>query len=271
MNHLMQIAMKTFAKITMVVLMTFLSVGTLRSQDLGDFTFSYGYESNLKPRHEDEGLNNQKLKASLTIVLSPNVYFRVGNTNLVSKQRPDGTRVNGIGSTSIAFGADVVTEDGTGIKRQPSVSVEYLVVLPTASKSLNSFRGTDHSVAVAIAKSFGDSQIVNGSVKRRNKFEVDLGGFFAQKEAGGYLKTPEMTLAFSRALDSLANKKYVYGSELYMSAPTKDSLSEIYILNQLKIKLKPTATFKTGFRTGLTPNSPKVAFFGSISFDGSFK
>lgn len=263
--------MKILVHVTMIILMTLLSAGTLRSQDLGDFTFSYGYESNLRPRHEDEGLNNQRLKASLTIVLSPNVYFRVGNTNLVSRQRPDGTRVNGVGATSLAFGADIVNEDDTGIRNRPSLSVEYLVILPTASKSLNSFRGTDHSITVAIAKSFGDSQIVNGSVKRRNKFEVDLGGFFGEKVAGGYSKTPELTLAFSRALDSLANKKYVYGSELYMSAPTKDSLSEIYILNQLKIKLKPTATFKAGFRTGLTPNSPKLAFFGAISFDGSFK
>ena len=263
--------MKTVAQMTMIVLMFVLSVGTLRAQELGDFTFSYGYESNLRPRHEEEGLNDQRLKASLTIVLSPSTYFRVGNTNLVSKQRADGTRVNGIGATSLAFGADLVNEDSTGIKRQPSLSFEYLVILPTASKSLSSFRGTHHSVTVAIAKSFGDSQIVGGAVRRRDKFEVDLGGFFAQKEAGGYSKTPEMTLAFSHALDSLENRKYVYGGELYMSAPTKDSLSEIYILNQLKIKLKPSAGFRVGFRAGLTPNSPKLAFFGSMSFDGSFK
>lgn len=263
--------MRTFAHITMVVLMTFLSAGTLRSQDLGDFTFSYGYESVFKPRHEDQGSNSQRLKASLTLSLSPTVYFRVGNTNLVSRQRADGTRVNGIGSTSLAFGADFLSEDDTGIKKRPALSAEYLVVLPTASKALSSFRGTDHGVTLAIMKSFGDSTIVNGSVRKRNQFEVDLGGYFAEKETGGYSKTPEMTLALSRALDSLTTRKYVYRGELYMSAPTEDNLSEIYILNQLTIKLNSTSRFKAGFRAGLTPNSPKVAFFGSISFDGSFR
>ena len=143
--------MKTLAQMTMVLLTLFLSISTVRSQGkLGDFTFSYGFESNLRPRHEEEGSNNQKLKASLKIKLSPNVYFRVANTNLVSKQRDDGTRINGIGATSLAFGADLIGEDATGIKRHPAVSVEYFVVLPTASKALNSFRGTDHSVTVAI-------------------------------------------------------------------------------------------------------------------------
>lgn len=263
--------MKTLVQMTMVILMTFLSAGTLRSQDLGDFIFSYGYESNLRPRHEEEGSNNQRLKAALTLFLSPNVTFRVGNTNLVSRQRADGTRVNGIGSTSLAFGADIVNEDDTGIKRRPALSAEYLVVLPTASKSLSSFRGTDHAVTLAIIKSFGPSQIVNGSVRRRHQFEIDLGGYFAEKEMGGYSKTPEMTLAFSRTLDRLTKRKYGYRAELYMSAPTKDSLSEIYILNQLTIKLNPTTKFKAGFRAGLTPNSPRLAFFGSIRFDGSFR
>jgi len=264
--------MKTLAQMTMIVLMIFLSVSTGRSQgQLGDFTFSYGFESNLRPRHEEEGPNNQKVKASLKIKLGPNVYFRVANTNLVSKQRDDGTRVNGIGATSLTFGADLVGEDATGIKRHPGVSVEYFVVLPTASKALNNFRGTDHSVTVAITKSAGPSQIVNGSVERRNHFEIDLGGYFAQKQAGGYAKTPEMTLAYERPLDDLAIQKYVYHAELYMSAPTKDSLSEIFILNQLAIALKSASTFTAGFRTGLTPNSPKLAFFGSIRFKGSFR
>jgi hypothetical protein len=264
--------MKTLAQMTMIVLIIFWAVSPVRSQGkLGDFTFSYGFESNLRPRHEEEGSNNQRLKAALTIVLSPNVYFRVANTNLVSKQRDDGTRVNGIGATSLAFGADLVGEDNTGIKRQPGVSVEYAIVLPTASKALNSFRGTDHSITVAITKSVGPSEIVNGSVKRRNQFEIDLGGSFFQKEIGGYAKTPEMTLAYQRTLDSLAVKKYVYRAELYASAPTKDSLSEIFILNQLKIALSSSSAFKAGFRTGLTPNSPRLAFFGSISFDGTFR
>jgi hypothetical protein len=136
---------------------------------------------------------------------------------------------------------------------------------------LSSFRGTNHTISVGIAKSFGDSAINAGSVTKRNNFEVDLGGSFGQLEAGGYSKVPEMTLAFSRTLDSLTTEKYAYGCELYMSAPTKDSLSEIYILNQLTISLKTRATFRTGFRTGLTPNSPKLAFFGAITFSGSFK
>jgi hypothetical protein len=264
--------MKTLAQMTVIALMIFLSAGALRAQrKLGDFSFSYGYESNLRPRHEEEGSNSQKLKASLKIMLSQNVYFRVANTNLVSKQRADGTRINGIGATSLAFGADLVNEDNTGIKKHPAVSVEYFVVLPTASKALNSFRGTDHSVTVAITKSVGPSEIINGSVERRNHFEIDLGGYFAQKEIGGYAKTPEMTLAYERPLDSLANQKYVYRAELYMSAPTKDSLSEIFILNQLGITLTSTSAFTAGFRTGLTPNSPRLAFFGSIRFKGSFR
>lgn len=263
--------MRIAVHITMVVLIIFLSAGSLRSQDLGDFTFSYGYETNFRPRHEEEGSNSQRLKASLSLSLSPTVYFRVGNTNLVSRQRADGTRVNGIGSTSLAFGADFLSEDDAGIKKRPALSAEYLIVLPTASKSLSNFRGTDHAVTLAIIKSFGPGQIVNGSVRKRNQFEVDLGGYFAEKEMGGYAKTPEMTLAYSRPLDSLSTRKYVYRGELYMSAPTEDSLSEIYVLSQLTIKLNATSRFKAGFRAGLTPNSPKVAFFGSISFDGSFR
>jgi hypothetical protein len=264
--------MKTVTRITLVVLTLFLSAGTLVSQPkLGDFTFTYGFESNFEPRHEDQGSNNQRLKAALSLALSSNVTFRVGNTNLISRQNDDGTRVNGIGATSLALSADIVTEDETGIRKHPSLSAEYLVVLPTASKSLNSFRGTDHAVTVAIAKSFGPSQIVNGAVNKRHQFEVDVGGYFAEKETGGYSKTPELLLAFSRVLDSLEDQKYGYRGELYMSAPTEDNLSEIFLLNQLAIQLNPTTRFTSGFRIGLTPNSPRFAFFGSIRFKGSFR
>lgn len=263
--------MRTLTQLLVVVLLTVLSAGTLRSQQLGDFTFSYGFESNFKPRHEDQGVNNQRLKASLSLALSSNVSLRVGNTNLISRQGPDGTRINGIGATSLTLGVDIVGEDETGIRKHPSVSAEYLVVLPTASKAFGNFRGTDHAVTVAIVKSFGPSQIVNGAVNKRHQFEVDLGGYFAEKETGGYSKTPELTLAFSRVLDSLEDQKYGYRAELYMSAPTKDNLSEIYILNQFTIQLNSTTRFRPGFKVGLTPNSPRVAFFGAISFKGSFR
>jgi hypothetical protein len=264
--------MKTLMQITMIVLLTFLSASTLRSQQqLGDFTFTYGFESNFKPRHEDEGSNNQRLKAALALALSSNVTFTVANTNLISKQTSDGTRINGIGNTALVFSADIIGEDDTGVRKRPGLSAEYAVVLPTASSSLINFRGTDHSVTVAITKSLGPSQIVNGSVKRRHQVEVDLGGSFGAKETGGFTKTPEMTLAFSRWLDDLTIRKYKYRAELYMSAPTKDSLSEINLLNQVTINLNDTTRFKAGFKTGLTPNSPRLAFFGAISFDGSFR
>ncbi len=255
----------------LVILMTLLSAGTLRSQDLGDFIFSYGFESNFRPRHEDEGFNNQRLKAAFTFFLSSNVTFTVANTNLVSRQLNDGTRVNGIGATSLVFGADIVAEDNTGIRKHPSLSAEYVMILPTASKSLGSFRGHEpycHSSHREIPRT---SQIVNGSVRKRHAVEIDVGGSFFQKEVGGYSKTPEMTLAFQRTLDNLATRKFTYRGELSMSAPTKDSLSEILVLNQLTIKLNPTTRFKAGFRTGLTPNSPRVAFFGTLSFEGSFR
>ncbi len=46
--------MRTLTRIALVVLMTFLSAGRLRSQDLGDFIFSYGFESNLTITSQNE-------------------------------------------------------------------------------------------------------------------------------------------------------------------------------------------------------------------------
>lgn len=204
-------------------------------------------------------------------MLSPQVYFRLGNTSLTSRQKADGTRVNGVGATSLTFGADLVKEDSTGIRRHPSLTVEYLIILPTASKALGTFRPTNHSITAAVAKTFGEAAIINGGITRRNTFEVDVGGFFAEKETGEYSKTPEMTLAYARTLDSLEVGKYSYRVELYSSARTRFGASEIYVLNKLTVALKNTARFTVGVRAGLTPNSPRALFSGSLSFKSSFR
>lgn len=263
--------MKTLARIILTVLAVGAAEATLQARQLGDYTLTYGYESVLRPRHEEEGSNSQRVKGSLTIGLSDNTYFRVGNTNLVSRQRADGTRVNGIGSTSLSFGAAIVNEDETGVRRYPAVSAEYTVVLPTASKALGSFRGTDHAFGVSLEKSIGAPHVIGNQLYRRNVVGLDLGAYLGEKEEGGYSKTPEMMMAFSHIFGDVKAAKYSYRGELYLSAPTKDSLSEIYALNQMSIKFQPKTRFTAGFRAGITPNSPRLVFFGKVSFSGSFR
>lgn len=263
--------MKALARIILTVAALCASASAAAAQEFGDFTFSYSFESALRPRHEWEGTNNQKLKGSLKIVLTPKVYFRLGNTSFTSKQNADGTRTSGVGATSLAFGGDILTEDSTGIRRNPSLSVEYSIILPTASKAFGAFRPTNHIIGASVAKSFGEAAIVGGKVKRRNKFEVNAGGFFAEKQTGEYSKTPELTLAYTRTLDSLSVRKYSYRFELYASAPTKFGASEVYALNRLTVVLKNDVRFTAGVRAGLTPNSPRALFSGSISFDSSFR
>jgi hypothetical protein len=265
--------MKALARIILTVAAVCASASAAAAQEprFGDFTFTYGFESALRPRHEWEGTNTQKLKGSLKIVLTPKIYFRLGNTSFTSKQNADGTRTSGVGATSLVFGADPVKEDKTGIRRHPSLTVEYSVILPSASKAFGAFRPTNHYVTAAVAKSFGESIISGGAVTRRNTFEVDVGAFFAEKQTGEYSKTPELTLAYARTLDSLQVGKYSYRVELYSSAPTKFGASEIYVLNKLSVALKGGAKFTAGVRAGLTPNSPRALFSGSISFKSSFR
>lgn len=263
--------MKALSRIILTVAALCAATSVAAAQELGDFTFTYGYESALRPRHEWERPNTQQLKGSLRITLSPKFYFRLGNTSFISRQRPDGTRVAGVGATSLAFGGDLAVEDRTGIRRHPSLSFDYTIILPTASKAFGAFRPTRHAVAAAVGKSFGEAAIVNGAVRRRNKFEVNAGGFFSELEAGGYSKTPELTLAYARTLDSLAVRKYAYRFELYAAPPTKYGPSEMYALNRLTVALNSTTRFAAGVRAGLTPNSPRALFSGSISFDSSFR
>lgn len=263
--------MKSLARIVLTAAALCASASATWAQELGDFTFTYGYESALRPRHEWERPNTQQLKGSLKITLTPKFYFRLGNTSFVTRQRPDGTRVAGVGATSLAFGGELVGEDKTGVRRHPAVTFDYTIILPTASKALGAFRPTRHAIGAAVAKSFGEAIISNGAVTRRNAFDVNVSGFFSEQEAGGYSKTPELTLGYSRTLDSLSVGKYSYRAELYSAPPTKYGASEVFVLNRVTIALKNSTRLTLGVRNGLTANSPRALFSGSVSFKSSFR
>src|SRR5438270_6692289 len=169
----------------------------VRAQQAGDFRFKYGFDAKTRPRREDEGSPSQKLKASFKIYLSPRISFTFGNDNVVWKEPSGGARVTGFGNSTLTFDADLVTEDSTGVRSHPAVSVEYNLKLPTGSKAKGLGTGrADHELVGIISKSVGDSIIQQGQVIKRTNLEVDFGGYFAgNSDRSGFTSNGELTLA----------------------------------------------------------------------------
>lgn len=242
------------------------------AQDAGDFTFKYGFDAKTRPRREDEGSPAQKLSASFKIYVSPAISFTFANDNVVWKEPSGAPRVSGFGNSRLTFDADLITEDSTGVRSRPAVSIEYNLKLPTASKTKGLGTGrADHEIVGSIAKSFGETIIDAGKLRHRTNFEVDFGGYFAgNADRPGFTNTGELSLILTQTLDSLKVRKYKYRGEIDMFSAAKNTPSEIYSVNQLSINLSSKAVLRLGMRNGITPNSPRFAFYTSIALDGSF-
>jgi hypothetical protein len=266
-------AMRTFAQVACLALLLVAVAGPSRAQQTGDFRFKYGFDTKTRPRHEDQGSASRKAATSFKIYLTPRASVTFANNNVVSKEKADGTRVTGFGNSSVTFDIDVINEDTTGVRSRPSLSFEYNMYLPTGSKSKGLGTGkVDHEIIGAVSKSFGDSIISGGEVVKRTNVEADLGGYFAgNPDRSGFTTVGELVLGITHTIDSLSVQKYTYHGEINMSSAAKDTLSEIYALNQLGIALPSGAVFRIGMRNGITPNSPRFAIFSSITFKGSFR
>jgi hypothetical protein len=265
--------MKCLIRLICLPLLLLAAGETIRAQHLGDYRFKYAFEAKTSPRHEDEGSPARKIAASFKLYLSSRLSLTFANDNVVSKAHRDGTRTTGVGNSRLTFDADLITEDDTGIKTRPAVSVEYNLKLPTgsAAKGLSSGR-VDHEIVGIVSKSVGDSIIDQGKLIKRTNLEVDFGGYFAgNSDRPGFTNTAELTLAITQTLDDLKVGKYTYHGEIDLSSAAKDSPSEIYAVNELSIVLPSNAVFRVGMRNGITPNSPKFAVYTSITFKGSFR
>jgi hypothetical protein len=260
----------------LIVLLLLPLAATTRAQSGGfeyPYEYTFGFDAKASPRHRDQGQPTEKASSSLRIDMTSWFWFKVGNDDFVWKRKADGGTTNGVGNTRLTFNADAVTEDDTGVSARPSLSFTYTVKLPTGStsKGLGSGR-VDHEVIVEVAKSFGDAAIVGGKVRRRTNIAVDLGGYFAGNPGtSGFTNVGELTIGLTHVLDSLVEKKYKYYGELDLSTHAKDTLSEIYALNELRIKLSDKFRFRVGVRTGITPNSPRFGVYGSITYSGSLR
>lgn len=246
---------------------------SVKAQQAGDFRFKYGFDTKTSPRHKDEGSPSRKGAVSFKIFLSPTISMTFANDNIVSKEKNDGSRVTGFGNSRFTIDTDVFTEDPTGVRSRPALSFEYNLKVPTGSvaKKLGTGR-VDHEILGILSKSVGDSIIDQGKIVRRTNLEMDLGGYFAgNTDRSGYTATGELVLAVTHTLDDLKVGKYTYKGELDFSTKAKDTLSEIYAVNELAIVLPSSAVFRLGIRNGITPNSPKFAFYTSITFKGSFR
>jgi hypothetical protein len=243
------------------------------AQQLGDFKITYSLSAKDRPRHEDQGSPGQKGSASFRFFFSPQISVRIANDNFVSKKPAGGSRKTGFGNTLITFDADVILEDSTGVKQHPSFSFTYAAYLPTGSVKRGFSTGrVDHEVVGAIAKSVGEWIIVDGEVVKRTNLEVDVGGYFAGNPGqSGFTSIGELTLAMTRTLDALDVRKFRYHGEIDMTSHAKDTLAEIFALNELRTKLSPKLLLITGIRVGITPNSPRFGAYASLTYSGSFR
>jgi hypothetical protein len=249
------------------------SLSFCHAQQLGDFKITYSLSAKDRPRHEDEGSPSQKGSASFRFYFSPRISVKIANDNFVSKKPAEGSRITGFGDTAISFDADVVLEDSTGVKQHPSFSFTYAAYLPTGNvqKGISTGR-VDHEILGAITKSVGESAIVDGEVVKRTNLEVDVGGYFAGNPGeSGYTAIGELNLAMSRTLDALNVGKFTYHGEIDMTSRAKGVLSEIYALNELRTRLPHKLLLITGVRVGITPNSPRIGAYASLTFSGSFR
>lgn len=237
------------------------------------YDYTFGVDAKASPRHRDEGRPTQKVSSSLKIDLADWFWMKVANDNFVWKKRADGGTTNGVGNTRLTFNADAITEDDTGVSARPSLSFIYTVKLPTGStvKRLGTGR-VDHEVLVEVGKSFGDEAIVGGKVRKRTNIAVDVGGYFSGNPgASGFTNVGELSIGLTQVLDSLAVRKYRYYGEIDLSTHAKDTLSEIFALNELRVKLSNKFRFRAGVRTGITPNSPRFGVYASITYSGELR
>lgn len=265
--------MKAITYTLLSVLLLAFSCITTKALQLGPYELSTGFDARDHPRHEEAGSPSRKASSSLKIELHPRVFWKLSNDNFVSKKRAEGGRFSGVGNTWLTFNVDAMLEDKTGVRNNPSLSFIYTIKLPTGSpaKKLGTGR-VDHELVASIGKSVGKPQIINGEARRRTSLGVDFGLYSAGKPGqSGFTNVGELTLSVNQVLDDLSVRKYKYHGEIYMSSPAKDTLSEIYAKNDLTIKLSSTFRTKIGIRTGLTPNSPRIGVYGSITYAGNFR
>lgn len=268
--------MRTTTRGILIALLLLTLAATARAQSDGfdyPYEYTFGFDAKASPRHRDEGRPSQKVSSSFTLDLAPWFWVKVANDNFIWKNRADGGTTNGIGNTRLTFNADAVTEDDTGVSARPSLSFIYTIKLPTGStvKSLGTGR-VDHEVLVEVGKSFGSAAILDGKVRKRDNLAVDIGGYFAGNSgASGFTNVGELSIGLTHVIDSLDKKKYKYYGEIDLSTHAKDTLSEIFALNELKVKLSDKFRFRIGVRTGITPNSPRFGVYGSITYSGSLR
>lgn len=265
--------MKAIAYTLLSNLMLGLTCITTQAIQLGPYEWSTGFDARDRPRHEEAGSPSRKASSSLKIELHPRVFWKISNDNFVSKKSAEGKRSSGVGNTWLTLSVDAITEDKTAVRKHPSLTLIYVVKLPTGSptKKLGTGR-VDHEVVASIGKSVGRPQIFSGEARWRTSLGVDFGLYSAGKAGqSGFTNVGELTLSVNRVLDDLSTRKYKYHGEIYMSTPAKDTLSEVYAKNDLTIKLSSAFRAKIGVRTGLTPNSPRLGVYGSLTYSGNFR
>jgi hypothetical protein len=240
----------------------------------------YGFRQTFHPRADDTAPRMQRGPVSFSIDVTSWLNLSIGNDTFISAKAPGLNRVTGVGDTSItvatalvdeetcpppviARNAEEAKEETKACKRHPSFGLTYYGKFPSASaaKGLGTGR-TDHSVLGIITKTLGQT---------KNSIEVDFGAYFAGRtDRGGFANSGLLNLMFNRTLDRRDKANWSFHSEVDASTPSEGNPSEIYMLNDISYAISPHFSLKAGTQVGLTSNSPRFGFYGSITISGKF-
>jgi len=222
----------------------------------GKFKLIYGVSINDRARHAEAASPTTTGGFAFNVYVTPRVWFEIDNDNFVSTKQEGGDRITGVGDTVLILGADALLEKDES--RRPGIWVAYAIKLPTASAAKLLGTGEiDHSLTGAILKTLGD-----------NYFELDFTqNFSGRTGTSGYDRSSDLLGVYERTFSN----KNMFHVEIGGTFATKTSNASMYNLDYLEHSFNDRVGFRIGGRFGLTPNSPRIGFYGAFVFKGNLR